>query len=92
MSKSLLGIAQNADGSDIMKRRADAATKGWDDKTDDNTHKKMLTDTVERAKSNDTIRGEWYVNIKQFNGWVDASSLAAEVPLEVNGSTIEDAG
>ena len=65
-------------------------TKGWDDKTADTLLIGMVVENVTRVKKKDPARGDWCVQGKEMNVWVDASSLAIGVPLEKNGAIIED--
>lgn len=64
-------------------------TKGWDDRTDDDPLKRVLTETITRARQRDPCRGEWCVDSKDL--WVDTRPLAAGVMLESRVSVIEDA-
>lgn len=51
----------------------------------------MLTESITRVQQYDTVQGQWYVDRKEMNLWVDASSLVVGVSLEVNKSVIKDA-
>ena len=66
-------------------------TKGWDDETADALLIGMVAETVTRVKKNDPARGDWCVQGKEMNVWVDASSLTIGVLLEKNRAVIEDA-
>ena len=74
-----------------MKCRASMVTKGWDDETADTLLIGMVAETVTRMKKNDSARGDWCLQGKEMNVWVDACSLAIGVSLEKNGALIEDA-
>ena len=52
-----------------------------------------LRDAAELLKNwGDPAKGDWLVNSEaSINVWVDASSIAVGVVLEVNGNVIEDA-
>ena len=66
-------------------------TKGWDDETADTLLIGMVVETITRVKKNDPAKGDWCVQGKEMNVWVDASSLAIGVLLEKNEAVIEDA-
>ena len=54
--------------------------------------KRLVIETVERAKAEDPVKGPWGVNPKgQVKVWTDASSLAMGVVLQVDGGVVEDA-
>ena len=74
-----------------LKRVANEASEGWDDVIIGGRLREMLTEVVERVKRNDPVGGRWDVNGNKARVWVDASSLATGVLLEVDGATIEDA-
>ena len=73
------------------KRHATSVSSGWDDEVCDATLRSMLTKTVARVTQEDLERGDWCINRNEFIDWVDASSLAMEVALEVKGVIVEDA-
>ncbi|CAM1312990.1 Uncharacterised protein r2_g2342 [Pycnogonum litorale] len=50
-----------------------------------------MEDVIRRVKQNDPARGQWNVNGNEATIWVDASSVAIGVKIEVDGETIEDA-
>ena len=75
----------------FIKRHANTVTAGWDDETHDPQLRSMLLDTMARVHQNDPVRGEWCVDAKELNVWVDASSLATGVVLTTDGSAVEDA-
>ncbi|XP_043189310.1 uncharacterized protein LOC122363759 [Amphibalanus amphitrite] len=74
-----------------LKRRATAATDGWDDEITDPELQKMVMETLQRAKTADPARGRWDVTGDEGVVWVDASSLAIGAVLEMEGSIVEDA-
>ena len=45
---------------------------------------------MERVMQDDPVQGDWCINENELTVWVDASSMAMGVTLEVNGSIIED--
>ena len=74
-----------------IKRRANGASEGWDDPIVGDDVRMMLTEVVEQVKRSDPASGRWDVAGDKAKVWVDASSLATGVVVEVDGSTIEDA-
>ena len=46
-------------------------------------------ETIVRVES-DPARGDWYMQGKEMNVWIDASSLVIGVLLEKNGAVIKD--
>ena len=74
-----------------IKRRANGASEGWDDPIVGDDVRVMLTEVVEQVKRSDPASGRWDVAGDKAKVWVDASSLATGVVVEVDGSTIEDA-
>ncbi|XP_043209912.1 uncharacterized protein LOC122374918 [Amphibalanus amphitrite] len=74
-----------------LKRRATAATDGWDDEITDPELQKMVMETLQRVKTADPARGRWDVTGEEGVVWVDASSLAIGAVLEMEGSIVEDA-
>ena len=52
---------------------------------------KMMNDMVKRTYNDDPAKGVWNVYGKEATVWVDASSLALGLFVEVDGSIIEDA-
>ena len=49
-----------------------------------------MTEVTERVRQSDPVRGRWDVRGNEAHIWVDASSVAIGVALEVDGSVIED--
>ena len=74
-----------------LKRRATAATSGWDDEITDPGLQNMVMETLQRVETADPARGRWDVTGDEGVVWVDASSLAVGAVLEMNGCIIEDA-
>ena len=66
-------------------------TKGLDDETTDALPIGMVVETVTRVKKNDPTRGDWCMQGKEMNAWVDASSQMIEILWEKNGAIIKDA-
>ena len=75
----------------VLKRRANAVTRGWDDEATDPPLRKMVAETVAGVAKEDPARGDWCVNGREIDVWVDASSLAIGVLLEQDGAALEDA-
>ena len=75
-----------------IKRRANEASEGWDDVIESGAVRALLSEVVERVKKSDPVHGRWDVNSSaEAHIWVDASSIAIGVALEVDGSIVEDA-
>lgn len=66
----------------LIKQRASAVTKGWDDQVDNILLKRMVKETVDRVRQENPARGDCCVNGSEINVWVDAGSLATGVLLE----------
>ena len=65
-------------------------TKGWVDETADTLFIGMVVEIITRVKKNDPARGDWCMQGKEMNVWVDASYLPIGVLLEKNGAVIKD--
>ena len=74
-----------------MKRRANSSTSTWGEEIHDESLHAMLEDTVRRVKQNDPANGRWDVVGEEATVWVDASSLALGIVIEVDGHVVEDA-
>lgn len=74
----------------FMKRRANYITQSWDEVIEDDELQACLRETVSEMRKNDPVRGRWDVKGDAAKVWVDASSLALGVVIEVNGQVIED--
>ena len=75
----------------VLKRKASLVTKGWDDETRDNLLQRMISETVDFVRRDDPAHGDWCVDGRELNVWVDASSLAIGVALEGHETVLEDA-
>lgn len=75
----------------FIKRRANSSTSTWDEEVCDESLRAMLEDTVRRVKQDDPAKGRWDVVGEEATVWVDASSLALGVAIEVDGHVVEDA-
>ena len=75
----------------FIKRRANSSTSTWDEEIHDESLRAMLEDTVRRVKQNDPAKGRWDVVGEEATVWVDASSLALGIVIEVDGHVVEDA-
>ena len=75
----------------FIKRQVNQETQGWDDELSFGSPvRKLVADIMVRMESEDPGKGTWCVNGSEANVWVDASSLATGVVLEVDGNVIED--
>ena len=74
-----------------MKRKANALTSTWEEMIYDESLRAMLEDTVQRVERNDPGKGRWDVVGEEATVWVDASSLALGIVIEVDGNVVEDA-
>ena len=75
-----------------LKRRANAATRGWDDVVEDDSLRKQMEYVATRLTKEDPCHGVWCVRGDRAVVWTDASSLAAGVVVETTqGNAIEDA-
>ena len=75
----------------FMKRKANSSTSTWDEEIYDKSLRAMMEDTVRRVKQNDPAKGRWDVVGEEATLWVDASSLALGIVIEVDGHVVEDA-
>ncbi|KFD49687.1 LOW QUALITY PROTEIN: hypothetical protein M513_09384 [Trichuris suis] len=75
----------------LIKRRVNDATSTWDQAIEDDELRMLLQEVVSEARSPDPARGMWVVAGDEARVWVDASSLAIGVALEVDGAIVEDA-
>ena len=75
----------------FMKRRANSSTSTWDEEIYDESLRAMMEDTVRRVKQNDLAKGRWDVVGEEGTVWVDASSLALGIVIQVEGHVVEDA-
>ena len=75
----------------FMKRKANSSTSTWDEEIYDESLRAMMEDTVRRVKQNDPAKGRWDVVGEEATVWVDASSLAMGIVIEVDGHVVEDA-
>ncbi|MPC76335.1 hypothetical protein E2C01_070745 [Portunus trituberculatus] len=63
----------------------------WDDETNDAKLRAMVEDVVLCIGVEDPARGRWDVSGTTATVWVDASSLALGVAVEVVDDLVEDA-
>ena len=75
----------------VLKRRASLVTKGWDDETRDKLLHCMISETVDSVQRDDPTHGDWCVDDRELNVWVDAISLAIGVALERHDTVLKDA-
>ncbi|KRY45017.1 hypothetical protein T03_16340 [Trichinella britovi] len=74
-----------------IKRKANDATTSWDEVIDGDELRGLIQETALAVKKRDPARGRRDVSAEEAKIWVDASSLAIGVALEVGGSIVEDA-
>ena len=75
----------------VLKRKTSLVTKGWDDETRDNLLQCMISETVDFVRQDDPAHGDWCVEGRELNVWVDASSLVIREALERHKTVLEDA-
>ena len=75
----------------FMKRRANSSTSTWDEEIYDESLRAMMEDTVRRVKHNDLAKDRWDVVGEEATVWVDASSLALGIVIEMEGHVVKDA-
>ena len=75
----------------FIKRRANAATQSWDEPIRCDHVRSFLTEVQQRVTQSDPVRGRWDVSGEKAHVWVDASSIAIGVVLELHGDVVEDA-
>ena len=71
-----------------LKRWANDSSEAWDDDIKCPQVEAMLQELLSRVSEADPAKGKWDV---QGTVWVDASSLATGIVLEVAGDVVEDA-
>ncbi|OUC46538.1 hypothetical protein D917_07648, partial [Trichinella nativa] len=74
-----------------IKRKANDAATSWVEVIDGDKLRGLIQETALAVKKRDPARGRWDVSAEEAKIWVDASSLAIGVALEVSGSIVEDA-
>lgn len=75
----------------FIKRKANAITERWDDVITDEEVRTLLMEVVSKVKNNDPVRGLWCVNSYEAKVWVDASSVAIGVAMEIDSVIVKDA-
>ena len=75
----------------MIKRRANAVTRGWDDTTEDAPLRQMVRETIARMTQSDPSQGPWCTIGQDINVWVDISSFVTGVLLECDDVVFEDA-
>ena len=75
----------------FLKRRPNSSTSTWDEDIYDEILRAMMEDSVRRVKQSDPAKGRWDVVGDEATLWVDASSLALGIVIEVEGHVVEDA-
>ena len=74
----------------FIKRRANRVKQSWNEVIEDDGLRVCLQEIVSEVRRNDPVRGRWDVKWNAARVWVDSSSLALGVAIEVNGQVIED--
>ena len=74
----------------FIKRRANAVTERWDDLISCEHVRTFLMEVTDKVRQSDPAGGRWDVRGNEAHLWVDASSVAIGVALEVDGAVIED--
>uniref|UniRef100_A0A5S6QEW3 RNase H domain-containing protein n=1 Tax=Trichuris muris TaxID=70415 RepID=A0A5S6QEW3_TRIMR len=62
----------------------------WDDEIHDKRILERLRELAAMVTAHDPVRGKWAVSGNKAKVWVDASTLAIGIAVEVNGAIIED--
>ena len=75
----------------FIKRRANDVTERWDDTIAGGEIRTLLEETVKEVRKSDPVRGRWSASSDEARVWVDVSSMALGVAIEINGSIVEDA-
>ena len=75
----------------FMKRKANSSTSTWDEEIYDESLRAMMEDAVRRVKQNDPAKGRWDIVGEGATVWVDTSSLALGIVIELDGHVVEDA-
>ncbi|KRX79665.1 hypothetical protein T06_11433 [Trichinella sp. T6] len=73
-----------------IKRKANDATTSWDEVISGDELRGLIQETALGVKKRDPARGGWVISAEEAKIWVDASSLANGVALEVGGSILAD--
>ncbi|KHJ43407.1 integrase core domain protein [Trichuris suis] len=89
-SQCVAGAVDAQDGIFLL-REANSVTSKWDEPIDDDRIREQLNEVANAVKNQDPARGHWEVSGDKAKLWVDASTLAIGVMLEVNGVIVEDA-
>ena len=75
----------------FIKRRANDVTERWDDTIASEEIRTLLEEVALEVRKSDPVRGLWSASSDEARIWVDASSIALGVAIEMNGSIVEDA-
>uniref|UniRef100_A0A5S6Q4C2 Uncharacterized protein n=1 Tax=Trichuris muris TaxID=70415 RepID=A0A5S6Q4C2_TRIMR len=75
----------------FIKRKANEVTTSWDQVIENAELESLINEVASKVRSNDPVGGRWNVSGEKARVWVDASSLAHGVVIEVGGCIIEDA-
>ena len=75
----------------FIKRKVSHLSTSWDDEVNDKGLRAAVNEVAMRVAKSDPAKGRWDVDGTEACVWVDASSLATGVCVEVGGSVLEDA-
>ena len=75
----------------FIKRLATTVTKGWDDRIKSASLCNILAETLTSTREANPVGENWCMDGKEITVWVDVSSVATGVALEMNETVIEDA-
>uniref|UniRef100_A0A5S6QBQ6 RNase H domain-containing protein n=1 Tax=Trichuris muris TaxID=70415 RepID=A0A5S6QBQ6_TRIMR len=75
----------------FIKREVNLVTSTWDDEIHDKRILEHVRELAAMVTAHDPVRGKWAVSGNKAKVWVDASTLAIGIVVEVNGAIIEDA-
>lgn len=74
-----------------LQRLTSEVAVEWDDNVNSNIEE-LITRVIKRVKDNDPVTGQWLVSsTSTVVVWVDSSSTAIGVVLEIDGNVVEDA-
>ncbi|MPC44285.1 hypothetical protein E2C01_037955 [Portunus trituberculatus] len=77
--------------SAFIRRRANLLTESWDQVICDEELSRLLQETPNLVKTSDPVHRWWNATGDEAKVWVEASSLALGVAVEMNGHVVEDA-
>uniref|UniRef100_A0A5S6QF95 Reverse transcriptase domain-containing protein n=1 Tax=Trichuris muris TaxID=70415 RepID=A0A5S6QF95_TRIMR len=75
----------------FIKRKVNDVTASWDQVIKDAELEGLINEVANRVKTDDPVRRKWNVSGNKANVWIDASSMAHGVVVEVGDCIVEDA-